>query len=54
VPGFVPKLSRTLGGHRRNAPAIVQDTDDVLAGIDLNAMQVAEFKRRSVVAGGLK
>jgi len=30
VPGFVPKLSRTPGGHRRNAPSLGQDTDDVL------------------------
>jgi formyl-CoA transferase len=31
VPGIVPKLSRTPGGHRRNAPALGQDTDEVLA-----------------------
>ncbi len=31
VPGIVPKLSRTPGRHRRNAPALGQDTDDVLA-----------------------
>ena len=30
VPGFVPKLSETPGGHRRNAPALGQDTDAVL------------------------
>ncbi len=30
VPGFVPRLSRTPGSHRRNAPALGQDTDDVL------------------------
>jgi hypothetical protein len=30
VPGIVPKLSRTPGGHRRNAPALGQDTDAVL------------------------
>jgi formyl-CoA transferase len=31
VPGIVPKLSRTPGRQRRNAPALGQDTDDVLA-----------------------
>jgi len=31
VPGIVPKLSRTPGRHRRNAPALGQDSDDVLA-----------------------
>ena len=29
VPGIVPKLSRTPGGHRRNAPSLGQDTDAV-------------------------
>jgi formyl-CoA transferase len=33
VPGFVPKLSRTPGGHRRNAPALGQDTEAVLAAL---------------------
>jgi len=31
VPGIVPKLSRTPGRHRRNAPALGQDTDEVMA-----------------------
>jgi formyl-CoA transferase len=31
VPGIVPKLSRTPGGHRRNAPKLGQDTVEVLA-----------------------
>ena len=31
VPGIVPKLSRTPGGHRSNAPALGEDTDAVLA-----------------------
>jgi len=52
VPGVVPKLSRTPGGHRRNAPAIGQDTDAVLADIGLTPEQIAELKRRGVVAGG--
>jgi formyl-CoA transferase len=31
VPGIVPKLSRTPGGHRRNAPALGQDNAEILA-----------------------
>jgi formyl-CoA transferase len=35
VPGIVPKLSRTPGGHRRNAPLSVgQDNDAVLARLN--------------------
>ena len=30
LPGIVPKLSRTPGSHRRNAPEIGQDTGAVL------------------------
>jgi formyl-CoA transferase len=33
VPGIVPKLSRTPGGHRRNAPTLGQDTEDVLGAL---------------------
>ena len=33
VPGIVPKLSRTPGRHRRNAPVLGQDTAAVLAGL---------------------
>ena len=34
VPGIVPKLSRTPGAHRRNAPMVVgQDTADVLSSL---------------------
>ena len=52
VPGICPKLSVTPGGHRRNAPAIGQDTDAVLREIGLSARQISELKRRGVVAGG--
>ncbi|HEY8360256.1 MAG TPA: CaiB/BaiF CoA-transferase family protein [Ramlibacter sp.] len=52
VPGIVPKLSRTPGSHRRNAPAIGQDTDAVLAEVGLTQQQIDELKRRGVVAGG--
>lgn len=52
VPGIVPKLSRTPGGHRRPAPGIGQDTDAVLAEIGLTSQQIAELKQRGIVAGG--
>ena len=53
VPGIVPKLSRTPGSHRRNAPDIGQDTDAVLREIGLAPEQIAELRRRGVVAGGV-
>ena len=49
VPGFVPKLSLTPGGHRRNAPALGQDTDFILREAGLTAAQIAELKARGVV-----
>jgi formyl-CoA transferase len=51
VPGIVPKLSRTPGAHRRNAPALGQDTDAVLREIGLSEAQVAELRARGIVAG---
>ncbi len=50
VPGVVPRLSRTPGGHRRNAPALGQDTDAVLAEIGLTAGQIQALKDRGIVA----
>ncbi|WP_332814261.1 CaiB/BaiF CoA transferase family protein [Ramlibacter sp.] len=49
VPGIVPKLSRTPGGHRRNAPALGQDTEAVLREIGLTPGQVAALRERGVV-----
>ncbi len=49
VPGFVPKLSLTPGGHRRNAPTLGQDTDAVLREVGLTTVQIAELKARGVV-----
>jgi formyl-CoA transferase len=49
VPGIVPKLSRTPGGHHRDAPTLGQDTDAVLAGMGLTAEQIAELRQRGVV-----
>ena len=50
VPGIVPKLSATPGGHRRNAPRLGQDTDHVLRELGLTAEQIAGLKRRGIVA----
>ncbi|HWI79071.1 MAG TPA: CaiB/BaiF CoA-transferase family protein [Ramlibacter sp.] len=52
VPGIVPKLSATPGGHRRNAPRLGQDTDDVLRELGISPAQISELKRRGIVAGG--
>jgi formyl-CoA transferase len=49
VPGIVPKLSRTPGAHQRNAPAIGQDTDDVMREIGLSDSQIAALKDRGVI-----
>jgi formyl-CoA transferase len=52
VPGFVPKLSRTPGGHRRNAPlAVGQDSDEVLRELGLSPGQIQALKDRGIVAG---
>jgi formyl-CoA transferase len=51
VPGFVPKLSRTPGAHRRNAPALGQDTDAVLREIGLTTAQIEALQARGIVAG---
>ncbi len=50
VPGFVPKLSRTPGGHRRNAPALGQDTDAVLREMGLNSEQITALRERGIVS----
>ncbi|HWP12145.1 MAG TPA: CaiB/BaiF CoA-transferase family protein [Ramlibacter sp.] len=52
VPGIVPKLSATPGAHRRNAPGLGQDTDEVLRELGLTAGQIEGLKRRGIVAGG--
>ena len=50
VPGIIPKLSRTPGSHRRNAPTIGQDTDAVLQGIGLTEAQIQALKDKGIVA----
>jgi formyl-CoA transferase len=54
VPGIVPKLSRTPGRHRRNAPQIGQDTDAVLREMGLSPEQISTLKEQGIVAGGTK
>jgi formyl-CoA transferase len=49
VPGIVPKLSATPGGHRRNAPDIGQDTDAVLREMGLKPDQIQTLKDRGIV-----
>ncbi len=52
LPGIVPKLSRTPGSHRRNAPTVGQDTDTVLREMGLSAEQISKLKAQGIVAGG--
>ena len=54
MPGIVPKLSLTPGGHRRNAPALGQDTDAVLHELGITQVQIDALKARGIVAGGTK
>jgi formyl-CoA transferase len=49
LPGIVPKLSRTPGSHRRNAPEIGQDTDAVLQDIGLTPAQIQALKEKVIV-----
>jgi formyl-CoA transferase len=50
VPGMVPKLSRTPGLHRRNAPDLGQDTDAVLAELGITSEQIQAMRQRGIVA----
>jgi formyl-CoA transferase len=51
VPGVVPKLSRTPGSHRRNAPlAVGQDTGSVLRDMGLTPAQIQSLIDRGIVA----
>ena len=50
VPGMVPKLSRTPGTHRRNAPHLGQDTDAVLTELGISSEQIQAMRQRGIVA----
>jgi formyl-CoA transferase len=49
VPGIVPKLSRTPGSHRRNAPTLGQDSDAVLREVGLSEAQILALKDKGIV-----
>ena len=51
VPGIVPKLSRTPGSHRRNAPNVGQDTRAVLREVGLTPAQIQALYDRGIVEG---
>ena len=50
VPGIVPMLSRSPGAHRRNAPALGQDSDAVLRELGLSEAQIEALHERGIVA----
>ena len=50
VPGIVPKMSATPGQHRRNAPALGQDTDGVLRELGLSPEQIQGLKDKGIVS----
>ena len=50
LPGITPKLSRTPGSHRRNAPRLGQDSDAVLRGMGLSESQIQELRAQGIVA----
>jgi formyl-CoA transferase len=50
VPGMVPKLSRTPGLHRRNAPNLGQDTNAVLAELGITPEQIQAMRQKGIVA----
>ncbi len=52
VPGIVPKLSLTPGSHRRNAPALGQDTDAVLRELGLTPAQIQGLRDKGIVSSG--
>ncbi len=49
VPGLIPKLSRTPGAHRRNAPGLGQDSDAVLTELGLSAEQIRTMRARGII-----
>jgi len=51
IPGVVPKLSSTPGRHRRNAPVLGQDTDEVLREIGLTSEQIQSLRDKGIVGG---
>ena len=49
MPGVVPKLSRTPGGHWANAPALGADTDAILQALGLSPQQIQGLQASGLV-----
>ncbi|MDH1301841.1 CoA transferase [Achromobacter sp. GD03932] len=49
VPGIVPKLSETPGEVRSPAPALGQDTDEVLTGLGIGETQRQDWRTRGII-----
>ncbi|MGE8690364.1 MAG: CaiB/BaiF CoA transferase family protein [Achromobacter sp.] len=49
LPGIVPKLSETPGEVRSAAPALGQDTDEVLAGLGIGEAQREDWRARGII-----
>lgn len=49
LPGIVPKLSETPGEVRSAAPALGQDTDEVLAGMGIGEAQREDWRARGII-----
>ena len=49
LPGIVPKLSETPGEVRSAAPALGQDTDEVLAGLGVDEGKRADWRARGII-----
>ena len=49
LPGIVPKLSETPGEVRKPAPALGQDTDEVLAGLGIGEAQRDDWRARGII-----
>jgi formyl-CoA transferase len=50
VPGIIPKLSRTPGSQRTNAPSLGQDTDTILKNLGISDEQIAAMRSKGIVA----
>lgn len=49
IPGVVPKLSRTPGAHRRNAPTLGQDTESTLREMGLTMEQISALRAKEII-----
>jgi formyl-CoA transferase len=49
VPGIVPKLSATPGAISRKAPALGEQSEEILREIGLTASQIAQLRAKNVI-----